>query len=165
MFSLLLTCQGMSNAQQKSGLKRKQSPTKGRIIGYSRLARLRPVQGRAIYPPHDEFLFLIEQGNDELKTGQDIKIRYRFKPQHYEDLPPELFAESSRWTLILERDETCDESTVSFIYGSKMGDAASTNDAANRFPNLARLRGAENISLPKKQMLRCYSFDRVGIEK
>lgn len=165
LFFLLLTPFGMSIPRQQNESKRKQVLVKGRIIGYSMRSRLRSVQGRAISPPHDAFIFLVEWGNEELRHEKHIKVQYRATPQHHEDLPSALFEESSQRSFVLEKDETCDELMESFIYGDEFESKESSVEAAKRFPNLARLRGAENILLPAEQALRCYNFEWDSIEK
>jgi hypothetical protein len=138
---------------------------KGRIVGYSMRSRLRSAQGQVLSPPHDEFLFMVEQGDESLGAVKYIKIRYKVTPEHHEDLPLALFEESSRRPVTLERDETCDESMESFVYGNKFGNKRERAEARKRFPNLVRPRGAEDISLPEEGTLRCYSFEWDWIEK
>jgi hypothetical protein len=132
---------------------------KGRIIGYSMNSRFRSVQGQVTGSPHDAFLFLIEQGDGELKKGEYVKIQYRVTPEHSDDLPATFFEESVLRSFRLKKDSSCDETTQSFLVGDTVAGNESIAEAAKKYPNLVRLRGAESISLPAQQALRCYVFD------
>lgn len=159
--SLFLSPLAIAGLRQRGEPKRGRITVRGRIVGYSIRSALRPMHGKFLTPPHDEFLFLVERGGEDLEGVRHIKIRYRVTQQHQESLPSALFQESVERTFALNRDETCDEATESFVYGDKGRDAK----AAKRFPNLVRLQGAEEIPLPEGRVLRCYSFDWDGFEK
>jgi hypothetical protein len=165
LFLLPLVPLGMSVMHQQDEVKRNLISVKGRIIGYSMLSQFRLVHGQTSSPPHDAFLFLVQQSNKGIETSKYIKIQYRATPKHQEELPPALFEESSPRLFVVQRDETCDESAASFVRGNKPVGKGWDIKGAKRFPNLVRLRGAENVRLPKEGMLRCYSFDWDGIEK
>ena len=152
----------MDIAQQRNSGPQKHS-VKGRIIGYSMRSRLRSVQGRTISSPQDAFLFLVEQGSVELTKGNYIKLQYRATPQHSEELPSAFFEEAGERLFVIQRDETCDESTESFIEGEKFAGNKSITETEKGYSNLIRLRGAENIRLPLVRVLRCYLFESAGI--
>src|SRR5919112_512913 len=161
---LLLAPLGVGLAQRRDDSKQKRISVQGRIVGYSMLSQFRSRSGHAISPPHDAFLFLVQQSDEGLKAGEYIKIQYRATPEHQEDeLPPALFEESARRSFVVERDRTCDESAESFVHGSKTAGEEWNIKGGKRFPNLVRLRGAENVFLPDEGMLRCYTFDWEGI--
>ena len=162
---LLIAPLGVGVVRQQDESKRTHISVKGRIVGYSMLAQFRLISGHTISPPHDAFLFLVQQSDAELGAGEYIKIQYRATPKHQEELPPALFEESSQRSFIVERDKTCDESAASFVHGDKPVGKGWDIKGAKRFPNLVRLRGAEDLRLPEGRMLRCYSFDWDGIEK
>jgi hypothetical protein len=162
---LLLSQLCMGVARLRGESKPGRISVKGRIVGYSMRSRLRSVQGQIVSPPHDEFLFIAEQGDESLVAVKYIKIRYKVTPEHHENLPFALFEESSRRSVMLERDETCDESAESFVYGNKLENRKGRAEPAKKFPNLVRLRGAEDIRLPEERALRCYSFEWDWIEK
>ena len=159
---LLFSALGMDIAQQRNSVTKKYS-VKGRIIGYSMRSRLRSVQGRTISSPRDAFLFLVEQGSKELTKGDYIKLQYRATPQHSEELPSALFEEAGERLFVIQRDETCDESSESFIEGEKFARNEIMTETEKTFPNLVRLRAAENIRLPDDRVLRCYLFESAGI--
>ena len=67
--------------------------------------------------------------------------------------------------VILERDETCDESAGSFIRGRMWHRKKSPARGQPEYQNLIRVQGMENIRLPGRGTLRCYNFEWDGIEK
>jgi hypothetical protein len=129
------------------------------------LSQFRLLSGRTVSPPHDAFLFLVERGDEELGAGEFVKLQYRATPKHQEELPPALFEESGPRSFVVERDQTCDESTDSFIRGVRPGGEEWDAGESTRVPNLVRLRGAENIPLPEGRTLRCYGFEWDGIAR
>jgi hypothetical protein len=133
------------------------------------ISRFRSVQGQVTSPPHDAFLVLVEQGGGELKKGEYVKIQYRVTREHSDDLPATFFEESVSRSFRLQKDSSCDETTQSFFVGEAVAGNESIIEAARKYPNLVRLRGAEKFGLPSERVLRCYVFDwqsisRVSIE-
>ena len=49
------------------------------------------INGDSLSDPHDEFLFMVEEGGKELEKVRYIKIRYQVTPRRYGDLPGEMF--------------------------------------------------------------------------
>lgn len=164
-FLLLLAPLGMGVVHRQDEVKRVLISVKGRIIGYSTVSQFRMVHGRTSSPPHDAFLFLVQRSDKGFETDKYIKIQYRATPEHREELPPALFEESSPRSFVVQRDETCDESAASFVRGDNPKVKGWDIKGVKRFPNLVRLRGAENIRLPEEGTLRCYIFDWDGIVK
>jgi hypothetical protein len=164
-FFLLVTAIGFGVPQRQDVIKQSEISVKGRIIGYSMRSRFRSVQGQVTGSPHDAFLFLIEQGDGELKKGRYVKIQYRVTREHSDDLPATFFEESLSRSFQLKKDSSCDETTQSFLVGETVAGNESIAEAARKYPNLVRLRGAENVGLPSERVLRCYVFDWQSISR
>lgn len=162
---LCLVPLGMGVGRRQDEPKRKRISVKGRLIGYSMRSQFRMLSGRIISLPQDAFLFLLEQADGELGSGEYVKLQYRATPKSREELPSALFEKSTRRAFVVERDQTCDESVKSFVgWGKPVGEEWDAGDA-KRIPNLVRLPGAEDIPLPEDRMLPCYSFEWASVEK
>lgn len=155
----------MRGGQRPEGAEPRRQTIKGSIVGYSFLATLRMLNGDSLSDPHDEFLFMVEEGDRELTKLKYIKIRYKVTPQHYDALPSEMFEVDRQRSVVLERDKTCDESAKSFIQGKKFAIKKSLAGVLKDYPNLIRVHGMENTRLPVKGMFRCFSFEWDDIEK
>lgn len=146
-------------ARQQEASKRESVSINGRLIGYSMLSQFRLISGRTASLSHDAFLFLVNRGDKDAHGGKFIKLQYRTTPKQHEELPSEFFEDSRQRSFNVTREDTCGESTESFIRG--VGPEGKEWEAVNktRAPNLIHLPGAENVSLPEGKTLRCYSFD------
>jgi hypothetical protein len=162
---LLLAQLGAGGPPQKGGPMRARVSVRGRVVGYSLAAGLRMINGSTLGTPHDELLFMVEEGDGDLRRLKFIKLRYRPAPQRPEELPESLFTESRQRSFVVERDQTCDESAKSFIKGHTFEPEARRAGKQVEYQNLQRLPGTENLPLPEKGTFRCYVFGWDGWER
>jgi hypothetical protein len=156
-------CAGVT--RQQDALAGARANVTGRIVGYSFAASLRMISGNTITPSQDEMLLLVERWNGAAGGVRYVKLRYKFVEGHDEDLPEEMLAVSRSRSFVLERDEGCDETLDSLVYGHMYPTPKGTAKAYRNLTNLQRLRGAEKIRLPRNLRLPCYSFESDGFEK
>ncbi|MEO6391387.1 MAG: hypothetical protein ABIP75_06000 [Pyrinomonadaceae bacterium] len=133
----------------------------GRVVGYSVSSSIRSTQGSIISAPHDAFLFIVDNGADGIGNDEYVKIQLRSDPRNVKELPSNMFEADRRRSILVTRDESCDETVESFYYGYRFKTQLQDLKQMRENPDVIMLEGSEELKLPMDIRLRCFSFTGV----